>query len=102
MLSWVTQPMPYRINAICSYGFVGCSRDVVATGHTYHSLQFARALSDLPKQGVRDRDVSEYDVIVEGSRFADAVHVVERVEPRPHDAAGAVGWEIIKPTVSGR
>ena len=51
--------------------------------------------SYLLEEGVLDGDVSEGDVFVEGARLADAVDVVQRVEPRPHDAAGAVGWEII-------
>ena len=52
-------------------------------------------LSVLPyllEEGVLDGDVSEGDVFVEGARLADAVDVVQGVEPRPHDAAGAVGW----------
>ena len=49
----------------------------------------------LLEQGVLDGDVPERDVFVEGARLADAVDVVQRVEPRPHDAAGAVGLETI-------
>ena len=47
--------------------------------------------SHLLEEGVLDGDVSEGDVFVEGARLADAVDVVQGVEPRPHDAAGAVG-----------
>ena len=59
----------------------------------YNSMQECYPLSSyLLEEGVLDGDVSEGDVFVEGARLADAVDVVQRVEPRPHDAAGAVGW----------
>ena len=64
------------------------------------SIQRLRDIrSYLLEEGVLDGDVSEGDIFVERARLANAVDVVQRVEPRPHDAAGAVGGEIIELTV---
>ena len=70
------------------------SRHMEASSHNLDRfvLQCKNAIrSYLLEEGVLDGDVSEGDVFVEGARLADAVDVVQRVEPRPHDAAGAVG-----------
>ena len=53
--------------------------------HTVASLQ-----SYALEQRISNRDIPQSDVIVEGAFFTDTVDIVQGVEPRPEDAAGAV------------